>query len=246
MLLARGLHWKALSSKPTSMLEKRSEELEIMDDLSISGPVIAQTLKELNTINKRLGGNQISISAYKQLVGERKELVLADLGCGGGDIMAEMARWSQKKGKKSTFVGIDANPHIVTYAEENTKQYPEISYQPVNIFSEEFKKERFDIIHCCLFVHHFTSKELVSLFKQFKSQARIGVIINDLHRHPLAYWSILFLTSLFSKSTMVKNDASISVARGFKKRELINILKDAGISNYRISWKWAFRWKLTF
>ncbi len=228
------------------MLKHRSEELEIMDDLDISGPVIDQTLKELNTINKRLGGNQISISAYKNFAKKDDELVLADLGCGGGDIMAEMAKWSKNRQLKSTFIGIDANPHIVNYARENTKDYPEITYQSVNIFSEEFKKQRFDIIHCCLFVHHFSTEELIKLFNQFKKQARKGVIINDLHRHPLAYWSILLLTSLFSRSTMVKNDASISVARGFKRSELVEILRDAGIRKYQLSWKWAFRWKLIF
>ncbi|MEP1035502.1 methyltransferase domain-containing protein [Ekhidna sp.] len=228
------------------MLKNRSEELEIMDDLNISGPVIAQTLQELNTINKRLGGNQISISAYKEFLEGNESITLADLGCGGGDIMVEMARWSRKSGLKPSFVGIDANPHIVEYAKDNTKEYPEIKYQSINIFSEKFKKQRFDIIHCCLFVHHFSTIELVSLFKQFKSQASKGVIINDLHRHPLAYWSILLLTSLFSKSTMVKNDASVSVARGFKKSELIEILNKAGIKKYQLSWKWAFRWKLVF
>lgn len=228
------------------MLEHRSDELEIMDDLNISGPVIAQTLRELNTINRRLGGNQISISAFKEFAKKDNQLTLADLGCGGGDIMAQMAKWSRKKGVKSSFTGIDANPHIVEYAKKNTIKYPEITYEPINIFSEEFKKQTYDIIHCCLFVHHFTTQELVRLFKQFKAQAQRGVIINDLHRHPLAYWSIFLLTSLFSKSTMVKNDASISVARGFKKSELIRILKEAGIEKYDLSWKWAFRWKLVF
>lgn len=217
-----------------------------MDDLNVSGPVIAQTLRELNTINKRLGGNQISVSAFKRFSKKNDNLVLADLGCGGGDIMAEMAKWSRKSKRETSFVGIDANPHIVEYAERNTSVYSEISYKAINIFSEEFKKQYFDVIHCCLFVHHFTTEELVALFRQFKNQARCGVIINDLHRHPLAYWSILVLTSLFSKSKMVKNDASISVARGFKKKELKSILREAGIEKYQLSWKWAFRWKLVF
>lgn len=228
------------------MLEQRSEELEIMDDLSISGPVIAQTLRELNTINRRLGGNQISISAFKRLTKTSSSILVADLGCGGGDIMVEMARWSRKKKKKARFIGIDANPHIIQYAQDNTSQFDEITYQPINIFSEEFKNQTFDIIHCCLFLHHFTSEELATLFKQFKTQARMGVIVNDLHRHPLAYWSIKMLTTLFSKSTMVRNDASISVARGFKKEELLEILNKAGIGKFNLSWKWAFRWKLVF
>ncbi len=228
------------------MLEQRSTELEIMDDLSISGEVIDQTLKELNTINRTLGGNQISVSAFKKMIDGEFEVTLADLGCGGGDIMEEMAEVARKKRVEASFTGIDANKHIIEYAEKNTSKYGEISYQAINIFSKEFRNQRFDIIHCCLFVHHFTSEELTSLFHQFRQQARLGVIINDLHRHPLAYWSISLLTSLFSKSSMVKNDASVSVARGFKKKELKEILSEAGIDRYKLSWKWAFRWKLIF
>lgn len=228
------------------MLEHRSQEIEIMDDLDVSGEVVNQTLRELNTINRLLGGNQISVSAFKKMAKERQEISLADLGCGGGDIMVEMARWARKKKIKSRFVGVDANSNIVEYATENTEAYPEITYQPLNIFDAEFENIKVDIIHCCLFTHHFLEEELIGLFKKFKAQAQVGVIINDLHRHPLAYWSIKVLTSLFSKSKMVRNDASVSVARGFKRSELVQILEEAGIENYSLTWKWAFRWKLIF
>lgn len=228
------------------MLKRRSEELEIMDDLNISGEVVEQTLRELNIINRRLGGNQISVTAFKKLAKGRDVVTLADLGCGGGDIMMEMASWARKKGVKVRFTGIDANEHIVSYAERNTEKFSEIAYQSINIFDEAFKAQHFDIIHCCLFVHHFTTEELIVLFRQFKQQTRVGVIINDLHRHSVAYWSIWLLTTLFSKSSMVKNDAAVSVARGFKKKELIEILHSAGIKDYQLKWKWAFRWKLVF
>jgi 2-polyprenyl-3-methyl-5-hydroxy-6-metoxy-1,4-benzoquinol methylase len=228
------------------MLKHRSHEIEIMDDLKISGDVVDQTLRELNTINKLLGGNQISISAFKKMALSKQHLTLADLGCGGGDMMMEMAKWTRNCGKEATFIGIDANPHIVDYAKNNTKAYPEIGIEAINIFDKAFRSVKVDIIHCCLFTHHFTEEELIHLFRQFKEQASLGVIINDLQRHPLAYWSIKMLTSVFSKSEMVRNDAAISVKRGFKKVELVNILERAGIKKYQLSWHWAFRWKLIF
>ncbi|MEO1254382.1 MAG: methyltransferase domain-containing protein [Bacteroidota bacterium] len=160
------------------MLKHRSTELEIMDDLSISGEVIHQTLRELNTINRRLGGNKISVSAFREMIKNQSAVTLADLGCGGGDIMVEMAQATRKVGCDAKFIGIDANEHIVDYAENNTREYTEISYQAINIFSNEFKVQTFDIIHCCLFVHHFPSEQLVALFKQFKKQARLGVFFN--------------------------------------------------------------------
>ncbi len=228
------------------MLENRSAELEIMDDLDISGPVVAQTLRELNTINKLLGGNQISVTAFKHMIKGYEEISLVDLGCGGGDIMVEMAKCARKNGTRAEFLGIDANKHIVDYAVDNTRAIKEIRYEAINIFSKHYEQMKFDIVHCCLFLHHFSTDDLIKLFKSFRQQANVGVIVNDLHRHPIAYWSIKLLTSLFSRSKMVRNDAAVSVARGFKKSELIEMMKSAGIENYSLRWKWAFRWELTF
>ena len=44
-------------------LRRRSSEVEVMDDLNCDGEVVAQTLRELNVINTRLGGNSISTNA---------------------------------------------------------------------------------------------------------------------------------------------------------------------------------------
>ena len=110
----------------------------------------------------------------------------------------------------------------------------------------DYKKVHFkskpDIIFCSLFCHHFKDDELVCMFRWMHDNSVLGFFINDLHRHPLAYHSIRMLTTLFSKSYLVKNDAPLSVLRGFKKRELVALLNKAGISNYTIRWKWAFRW----
>ncbi|MEL6719889.1 MAG: methyltransferase domain-containing protein [Bacteroidota bacterium] len=227
-------------------LKHRSEEAEIMDDLESSGEVIDQTLQELDVINRLLGGNHLSIQGLKHLLKKEhpQPITLLDLGCGGGDILILMAKWARKNQFDIRFIGIDANPHIVAYAEKNCSEFPEISFQCLNIFSPEFQALQCDILHASLFTHHFTQTELIDLFQVFKKQARLGIIINDLHRHFLAYYSIKWLTHFFSKSEMVKYDAALSVARGFRKKELMQILNATNIQNYQLHWKWAFRWKL--
>ncbi|VXD17381.1 methyltransferase domain-containing protein [Marinoscillum sp. 108] len=225
-------------------LKHRSEEMEIMDDLSISGEVIGQTLRELDIINRRLGGNHISLRAFAKILKNHRIQTVADLGCGGADILMAMARIAKRKNQDIQFTGVDANQHIVEYANDHTREWANISIIQENILSEAFRRQHFDIIHCCLFLHHFTESQLISIFKSLKDQARVAIIVNDLHRHILAFHSIRLLTRFFSKSYMVRNDAAISVARGFKKSELAAILEQAGISNYQLSWRWAFRWQL--
>jgi 2-polyprenyl-3-methyl-5-hydroxy-6-metoxy-1,4-benzoquinol methylase len=228
---------------------KRSYQSEWMDDLEASGEIIVQTLKELDTINRLLGGNALSINGLRKILAKnpgRKNttITIADIGCGGGDIMKLMADWGRKNKVSLKFVGIDANLNILDYARENTKAYPEISYQQIDIFSEEFAELSFDIIHTSLFTHHFTDSELVGFYSQWKSQAKLGIINNDLHRHWFAYHSIHWLTTLFSRSPMVQNDARLSVLRSFSKAEWQQILAEAKITRFDIQWRWAFRWEL--
>lgn len=226
-------------------LSYRSEETEIMDNLSDDSPALFQALKELDIINQWLGGNAITINAVKKLILREPTKLwrIADLGCGSGEMLLKIAKWAKQKGIKVQFYGFDANPNVTKYAIEHCKDFPEIEIHTENIFSNEFSERKFDILLCTLFLHHFSEKQLNILLKQFKKQSE-KVIINDLHRHWFAYYSIKWLTKVFSKSPMVQNDACLSVWRAFSQTDLKYILHKAEIHEYQLKWRWAFRWKL--
>jgi 2-polyprenyl-3-methyl-5-hydroxy-6-metoxy-1,4-benzoquinol methylase len=226
---------------------QRSYRKEIMDNLETGGELMKVTLKELKIINKLLGGNHVTTSSLKQIMNKypQKSYSIADIGCGGGDMIRVMSNWAKQKKISCQFTGIDANPNIIKIAKSNLSDISQVSFQTQNVFDASFLDEKVDIITCTLFTHHFTDDELLQLLSSFKKKAKLGVVINDLHRHPIAYYSIKILTGLFSNSTMVKNDGPLSVLRSFKKSELANILKTSGISDYEIKWKWAFRWRVT-
>lgn len=225
---------------------KRSETVEIMDDLNCSGPIVDQTLLELEFINKWLGGNSVTLSGLNKVLVScsSPSLKIADLGCGGGDMLVLIKNQLVKKNRKGTFTGVDANPNIVEYAKKNTASHVDINFKAIDVLSQEFQQESFDIVFATLFFHHFTRHQLINLFKHLNNTTRCGIVINDLHRHSLAYYSIKFLTKIFSKSPMVINDAPLSVHRGFTRAELDEILSAAGITSYSLKWKWAFRWQL--
>jgi 2-polyprenyl-3-methyl-5-hydroxy-6-metoxy-1,4-benzoquinol methylase len=225
---------------------KRSDQKELIDDLNCDGDELRQTLRELKTINKLLGGNHVTTNGINQLLSRAtsNKIAIADIGCGGGDMIRVMHHWSQKKRLNASFVGIDANPNTIVMAADNLRELRNVHFEASDVFDSAFQKRQVDIVTCTLFTHHFTDEELIRMFRSFKNKARIGMVINDLHRHPLAFFSIKILTRFFSKSRLVINDAPISVQRGFKKKELEEILHRAGWENYRISWHWAFRWQV--
>ena len=233
------------------MFKQRSRELELMDDLNLSGEALRKNLDELEIINHWLGGNKVVTNALTQILRKVPELKtanqplqIADIGCGGGGILRVVARWAQRQQLKVALTGIDANDFMVNYAREKCGGYPNIRIVQENIYRPDFQKRRFDVIICSLFCHHFTSEELVTMWQQLYRQADRAVIINDLHRHPLAYYSIKWLTKLFSGSYLVKNDAPLSVLRAFRKSEIKEILTKSDINKYQLRWQWAFRWQL--
>lgn len=228
------------------LFKQRSYQKELMDDFTSTGPEMRQTLHELKVINRLLGGNKISINALAKLVGAypQSHYHVADIGCGGGDMIRVMSIWAKKQNLSITFHALDANPNIIEMAKENLKDLDNVEFHTADVFDEEFAKEKIDIITCTLFTHHFTDRELIKMFSSFKAKADLGMIINDLHRHPLAYYSIKAITNIFSKSAMVKNDGPISVLRSFKKQELQYLLVKSGWSRYAIKWNWAFRWQV--
>jgi 2-polyprenyl-3-methyl-5-hydroxy-6-metoxy-1,4-benzoquinol methylase len=215
-----------------------------MDDLESSGPVIEQTLRELALINRLLGGNHVTLLGIKKFADASRPLHILDIGCGGGDMLILMAEWARKNDIEMRFTGIDANSHIVDYAIQNTRNYSEIDYLCCDVLSEQYSQLKCDIVTATLFTHHFNDQQLIELFTSIRKQARLGMVINDIHRHWFAYHSIKYLTRLFSRSEMVRNDAAVSVRRAFSKNELSHVLYESGIHGFEMSWHWAFRWKV--
>lgn len=233
------------------MFEERSYQAELIDELTLGGDVMAQTMRELKFINKWLGGNVVTTKGldklYKKYItahGNAGILTIADMGCGGGDMLLLIANWARRRKIKVQLIGIDANDYTINYAKKNTSGYPEISYQTLDVFSPQFRQLSFDIVTCTLFCHHFKDAQLIDLFSNLHKQTRIGIVINDLHRHWLAYHSIKYLTRWFSKSYLVKNDAKLSVLRSFREEDIRKIFSHTGFKHVEIYWKWAFRWQV--
>ncbi len=218
----------------------RSYEKELLDKDDIPFEDIKQNIKELNFINTWLGGHKITIDGFRKLAKNKQSITVCEIGCGGGDNLLALDKWCRKNNVKVSLIGIDMKPECITFA-EGRKQF----IGSVKWITSDYAKVHFllkpDIIFSSLFCHHFTDDELVFQFKWMKENSTLGFFINDLQRHPLAFYSIKILTTFFSKSYLVKNDAPLSVRRGFTKKELKILLDKVGITQFDLQWKWAFR-----
>lgn len=223
---------------------KRSTLPEKMDQPGVATHEIQQALRELEIVNTRLGGYSVILHALNKLQLPNETIKIADMGCGGGDVLRVIANWAKAKSIQTELTGIDWNKAMTEYATEKSKQYPNIYYKTLSVFDDALLNDKVHIATCSLFCHHFEKDALVNLLKRMYKMSTVAVIINDLHRHWLAYYSIKYITTLFSKTYLVKYDAPLSVARAFSRKDWEVILQEAGISDYTLQWRWAWRWEL--
>lgn len=225
-------------------LRRRSYQKELMDADNIPFDAMAQTLKELNIINTRLGGHAITIKGLEHFIKGQTALFVCEIGCGGGDNLFAIHQYCKKRNIPVRFIGIDINAECIAFAKQ---QYPQLPCQWIcsDYAVVGFGDNKPGVIFSSLFCHHFSDEQLVPMLQWLRQNSRMGFFINDLQRHWLAYYLIKYITKFFSRSYLVKNDACLSVARSFTKNDWRQIFHKAGIEKFSINWKWAFRFLIT-
>jgi SAM-dependent methyltransferase len=217
---------------------------ELMDQPDADMTETRHALKEIDRINHMLGGYSVIFDALGKLSWTQQTVTIMDLGCGGGDMLRVIADWALLHKKHVNLIGVDWNPVMTSYAKEQSAVFPNIHFKTMSVLDDRLMDEKADVIINSLFCHHFDNDELVTLISRMDQLASQAVIINDIHRHWFAYYSIKALTFIFSKSPLVKYDAAVSVARSLTRREWQEILKRAEINNYTLRWMWAWRWQI--
>lgn len=227
---------------------KRSDAPETMDDFSMEGETLKDALDKIAAINRLLGGNKVTLQGVEEILKEKDqgstgEIAILDVGCGNGDMLRTLADYAAKKGLNFKLTGIDANDFTVRHARQLSGAFPNISYLCADIF-DEIKQERvYDVILCTLTLHHFKDEELIVLMQGFKSQAGMGIVVNDLHRSTIAYYLFMAICFIFRLNKMSRDDGLVSILRGFKKWDLLKYSQQLNFKKYTLRWKWAFRYQ---
>jgi 2-polyprenyl-3-methyl-5-hydroxy-6-metoxy-1,4-benzoquinol methylase len=221
----------------------RSYEKELLDKEHIPFADVLTTMQELNVINTYLGGHAITLRGVNYFLDKLpagQELLIAEIGSGGGDNLTVIDKYLKKKKRPYALIGIDMKPGCIHYAEQEAAEG--ITWICSDYRKVEWPGRKPDIIFSSLFCHHFTDEQLIEQLHWLRNNTTTGFFINDLQRHPVAYYSIKVLTAMFSNSYLVKNDGPLSVRRAFKKEDWERLLGKAGITRHSIQWQWAFRY----
>ena len=209
------------------MLDHRRETSELMDDPALPPAIYQAVLSDLASVNSITLAHRPTLNFLYQALGKRKEFTLLDVGFGQGDMLRAIAQWAKNRGITAHLTGIDINPGSAPTARAATDAAADIEYR-----TGDYRETGlgFDFIVSSLVAHHMSADELRAFLRVMESEARLGWMVNDLHRHRLAHFGFPILARVMRWHEIVRADGTLSIARSFRPADWRAILADAGIA----------------
>jgi SAM-dependent methyltransferase len=201
---------------------------EMMDRPGQDIDLLRQDLAVLETINRRLGGLAIPLRYLPQF----NARTVLDLGTGAGDIPRALA-------DRYEVTGVDRNPDILRIARERSSG--EVRFEQHDLLALPYAPGSFDVVLCSLTLHHFAEDDAVAILRRIREIARIGYIVNDLRRNPLATCLAKLMAHTIITNPIAKFDAPASCERAFSIGELRTLAQRAGLEHCEIHRHRMFR-----
>ncbi len=230
------------------LLQSRVDREELMDLPSTSRAEFEEALTDIQWVNRYLRGADTLIDAVDELVSplQKREFTVLDMGTGAGDIPIALVQWGQKQGIRFKVTAVDLHPVAVEYARQKTSGFPEIEVIQADALNLPFADGQFDLVVSSMFMHHLNTDEAVRLLQEMARLSRIGFVVNDLERSPLAWLGIRALGAVLRKGRVFRHDAPLSVQRGFQVRDVEELKALCGLPQIAIARKPPYRIVLTW
>ena len=221
-------------------LSARAAGPEILDGDDVGPEVFARVMDDLASVSRVLLAHGPTIGFLQRAtrtLPRGTAISILDVGCGEGDLLRRIRRWSDRRGLDARLTGVDLNPRSAVAARAKTPAVAAIEYATGDVFDHDGHA---DFVVSSLFTHHLTDAQAILFLRWMEQRAARGWFVNDLHRHRLAYHGFGLAAWLARWHWIVRRDGQTSVARGFRADEWRDLLGRAGVEA-RVHWKPLFR-----
>ncbi len=151
-----------------------------------------------------------------------------EVGCGGGDVLAWLARAGARRGLHLHLRGVDADPRAVTRARATLMRYGNVTVEQGTIAELGERIAPADYVFCNHVLHHVPPDAVVPVLRRLRASARRSLLVNDLERSALAYGLYTALAGLLFHRSHVWSDGRLSIRKGFRLPELTALCREAG------------------
>ena len=197
-------------------------------------------LRSLEQINRWLLGYRPTLAWLKRLPrGLGHPVHIVDVGCGGGDLLRQIAGWARRRGIAVHLTGIDLNPYAARAAAESTPKELEIAWVTGNALL--YRPENpVDIVVSSLMTHHLEDEEIIALLRWMEATARVGWFINDLERSERSSRMFGWVAKMVGWHRFVRHDGPVSFRRAFREEDWVRLLTAADFPRQAVT---VERWR---
>lgn len=192
---------------------------------------LVSDLRNLRALNRIFGSYRLIRHFLRRWVQDGARLRVLDLATGSGDIPRLVVEFAREAGATIEIDAVDFQASTIEIARQLSTDFPEIRYHCADIhqFGE---KQSYDIVLFSLALHHFDADEAVRLLRHCRELSRGHVLVADLRRGWFAKLGVRFLTTVFFREAMTRNDARLSVDRAFSFAEMGDLARLAGWTDH--------------
>ena len=227
-------------------MRTRSAQTEWMDTEHVSADDYAACLADLAAVNTVTLARLPTLGFIRRIARRHSGATLRvlDVGCGEGDMLRRLHRWSRRTGRRLEMTGLDLNEQGNAAAQAATPPGTPIEFHTADIFAPTLG--RFDVVISSLFTHHLTDDQIVDFLRLMEAHSNFGWFINDLHRSHIAHGAFQALAAAAGWHRFVRHDGPISVARSFRRADWQRLLARADLAGTaQIRWHLPFRYCVT-
>jgi 2-polyprenyl-3-methyl-5-hydroxy-6-metoxy-1,4-benzoquinol methylase len=204
---------------------------EAIDDPGCDGENLSRTYEHLAIINKTLSrmGSLLLRYVIEDAARVGGTATVLEIGCGGGDVLASLARASARARVELRLVELGSDPRAVARAKQTLAPYPNARIHEGDIDDLTTFPEQPDYAFCNHVLHHIPPDDLAPFLRKLRLPARRRLLVNDLERSAVAYALYTLLAGVAFHKSFVFADGRLSIRKGFRVPELEATCVQAGL-----------------
>jgi hypothetical protein len=220
-------------------LTRPSDELELIDDPAVDPDELCRALDDIELSNAWLGGAGASLGGLWDLVlraarDGRRPVQLLEVGAGAAGTARRLCRRARAAGLELRVLACDLSPIAARHARARSRDEPWLQVVRADALRPPLGEGAVDLVHAALLLHHVPRPEQAPLLRGLAGLARVGLVVADLERRRWAHEGVRLFGWATRRGRLFRNDAPLSVARGFSLDEARALVREARVPGLRV------------
>ena len=211
-------------------LARATEAIEEMDRPDCDPVLLRRTYAQFPLVNRVVAGWRSNyLECIRPLLVQRARAKILDVGCGGGDIAANLARWALADGFEVSMHGIDPDPRAIGYARQalHRSKLPAgaLEFRETTSTRLAAAGEQYDLVLSNHLLHHLSPDELQQLQEDTEQLCTGLGVHSDIRRSPMALGLFGLATLPLAGSSLIRRDGLTSIRRSYVPEELEQLFR---------------------